>query len=95
MSEDEDGPVSHARTYITVMVALAVLTLIEVQTPELANRALVVPLLMAIATAKALFVVSEYMHLRHEPTAIRLLPLAPLVLVAILLLALFFGVSPA
>lgn len=94
MSEDEDGPTSHARIYVLVMIALAVLTLIEVQTPQLADRALVVPLLMAIATAKALFVVSEYMHLRHEPTAIRLMPLVPLVLVGILLLALFFGVSP-
>lgn len=92
MAHESEG--SKWKAYAIVMGILAVLTIIEVYTPNLANRALVVPLLMAIATAKAAFVVAYYMHLRYEPNALRILPVLPLVLVALLLLALLFGITP-
>lgn len=89
-----DGEGSRWKTYAWVMGALAVLTIIEVYTPNLADRALVVPLLFAMAIAKASFVVAYYMHLRWEPNTLRFIPLAPLALVLILLLALIFGITP-
>jgi caa(3)-type oxidase subunit IV len=90
MAEAEHG--SRRDEYLVAMVILAVLTAIEVYTPELAaNRDIVNPLLMVIATAKALFVVAYYMHLKYEPDAIRYLPAIPLFFVMLLLGALIFG----
>lgn len=89
MAGDHDG--SKIKSYAIVMGILAVLTIIEVYTPQLASRNLVVPLLMAIAVAKAAFVVAYYMHLKYEPTTIRLIPAVPLFFVILLLLALVYA----
>lgn len=92
-ADEEEHP---KRPYLAIAVVLAILTLIEVQVPDLGyQQSLTWSLLLAIATAKAAFVVAYYMHLKYETAALRLLPAAPLALVFILLLALFFGISPA
>ncbi len=90
MAGDHDG--SQVKTYAIIMGILAVLTLIEVYTPQLAARNLVVPLLMAIAVAKAAFVVAYYMHVKYEPNFIRIIPAVPLVFVILLLLALVYAI---
>lgn len=90
MAGDHEG--SKFKEYAVAMVILAVLTAIEIYTPELAaNRDIVNPLLMAIATAKGFFVVSYYMHLKYEPNFIRWIPAIPLFFVAGLLAALIWG----
>lgn len=90
MAGDHEG--SRFKEYVYAMVVLAVLTAIEVYTPELAaNRDIVNPLLMVIATAKALYVVGYYMHLKYESNTIRLIPVIPLFFVMLLLGALILG----
>lgn len=90
MAGDHEG--SKFKEYAIAMVILAVLTAIEIYTPELAtSRDIINPLLMAIATAKALFVVAYYMHLKYEPDVIRYLPAVPLFFVMLLLGALVWG----
>lgn len=51
--------------YTVVFFALGILTIIEVLLAELENE-IVIPLMLAIAAAKALLVVLFYMHLRTD-----------------------------
>jgi len=79
------------RPYVLVLVLLAVITLLEVQVPNLPawigiGEGLVIALLVASSVAKALMVALYYMHLRYEPRILKLLPVAPLVFVVFLAL---------
>lgn len=72
------GGETERRPYIPVFVALGVLTLIEVQVPNLglafANQ---FTLLMLFAIGKGSLVVLYYMHVRYEPRLLSLVPLIP------------------
>jgi cytochrome c oxidase subunit 4 len=73
------------RPYLQVFGLLAVLTLIELQIPNLpAPRTDIMFVLIAIATAKASLVVMYYMHLRYEPRLLALIPISTVLLVLIL-----------
>ncbi len=78
----------HRRPYIAVFATLAILTLIEVQTPGITTMARnqVVAMLVALSVAKATLVVLYYMHLRYEPRQLAAIPLGALVLVLVLVL---------
>lgn len=90
-----DGHGSRWKIYTIAMVVLAVVTIVEVQVPAFPySQTVIIALLFLLAAVKAAFVVAFYMHLKYETRALQLLPLVPLALVAILLLALFFGIEP-
>lgn len=79
------------RPYVAVLVFLAIVTLVEVQIPSLGttfgiSKALQIIFLMASAAIKAVMVALYYMHLKYEPRILRLLPVGPLVFVALLVL---------
>ena len=82
------------KPYALVFVALAVITILEVQIPTYGASLLglqkteQILLLMATAVAKASFVALYYMHLKSEPLVLKYVPIVPLVLVAILVLTL-------
>lgn len=82
------------KPYALVFLALAIITVFEVQVPTYGASVLglqkteQIILLMATAVAKASFVALYYMHLKYEPLVLKYLPLVPLVLVAILVLTL-------
>ena len=64
---EDEGPASHAR-YGLVFAALCVCTLLSVATEvvPLPGRAVLVAVVFAVATAKALFVLVYFMHLKFE-----------------------------
>src|SRR3990172_447961 len=77
------------RPYVLVLVLLAVITLIEVQVPNLpawigVAESIVILLLVVSSVAKAVMVALYYMHLRYEPRVLKFLPVAPLVFVVLL-----------
>lgn len=73
------------RPYVAVFIALAAITVVELQVPTLpVGKLEQVLLLMATAAGKAALVVLYYMHLRYEPRLLALVPLVPLGLVFIL-----------
>ena len=74
--------------YIGIWVALAVLTALELGVAFLPwPKLTLVLLLIGLAVWKALLVALYYMHLRFEPTRIRVLAIAPIPLAFILVLA--------
>lgn len=79
------------RPYVLILVLLAVVTFLEVQVPNLpawigVGEGIVVLLLIVSSVAKAIMVALYYMHLRYEPRILRLVPVAPLIFVALLAL---------
>ena len=85
--------VAHAlkKPYVAVLVFLAIVTVVEVQIPRLfasagISSAWQIGVLMVTAVIKAAMVALYYMHLRYEPRVLRLLPVGPLVFVALLIL---------
>ena len=80
------------KPYFAIFLVLAVVTVFEIQVPGLAHygvpKSAQVTMLVATAVAKASLVALYYMHLKYEPFVLRYLPLIPLGLVAILILAL-------
>src|SRR5688500_4490460 len=75
--------------YMLVFLVLGALTVIEVgltYVPGLSKRFTIFALL-ALAVWKAVLVALYYMHLRFEPTRLRMLVLAPLPLAVILVIA--------
>jgi len=79
------------RPYVAVLAFLAIVTVVEVQIPTLGaawgiSSGLQIVFLMGTAVIKAAMVALYYMHLRYEPRVLRLLPVGPLVFVALLLL---------
>jgi cytochrome c oxidase subunit 4 len=76
--------------YIRVFAFLAVLTAVEVFTAfTIHTQWLKVSALVVLAITKAGLVVAYYMHLRFEKAPLRIIALAPLILVFILASALF------
>lgn len=74
--------------YIGIFVFLAVLTAFELGVAFLPwPKILLILLLVFLAIWKAVLVALYYMHLRYEPTRLRLLAIAPLPLAVILVIA--------
>ena len=88
-SQPGDTGAAHAHPpYIAIFLVLAVLTAVELAIAFLPwpKRTLIILLLM-LAIWKALLVALYYMHLRFEPTRVRILAIAPLPLAVILVVA--------
>ena len=84
----EPAPVHQHPNYIGVWVVLAVLTAVEVAVAFLPwSKVALILILLGLAVWKALLVALYYMHLRFEPTRLRLLAAAPLPLAVILVVA--------
>ena len=74
--------------YIGIFVFLAVLTAVELGVAFLPwPKTVLILLLVFLAIWKAVLVALYYMHLRYEPTRLRLLAIAPLPLAVILVVA--------
>jgi cytochrome c oxidase subunit 4 len=70
-----------------VFIILAVLTAIEVGLVSIGlPKAMLLPLLLALAVAKATLVGMYYMHLRFEGRVLRFIAVGPLLLVIFLIL---------
>ena len=80
------------KPYFAVFLVLAVITLFEINVPSFGAygipKGAQITMLIATAVAKATLVALYYMHLKYEPLVLRYVPLVPLGLVAILILAL-------
>ena len=74
--------------YIGIFFVLAVLTAVELGVAFLPwPKLTLILLLLLLAVWKALLVALYYMHLRFEPTRLRVLAIAPLPLAVILVVA--------
>jgi len=74
--------------YIAVWIGLAVLTAIELTVAFLPwSKRTIILVLIFLALWKALMVALYFMHLRFEPTRMRILAAAPLPLAVILVIA--------
>jgi cytochrome c oxidase subunit 4 len=70
-----------------VFIILAVLTAVEVGLVSIGlPKAMLLPLLLALAVAKATLVGMYYMHLRFEGRVLRFIAVGPLLLVIFLIL---------
>ena len=80
------------KPYFAVFLVLGVVTLFEINVPAFGAygvpKGVQILMLMATAVAKGALVALYYMHLKYEPLVLRYVPLVPLGLVAILVLAL-------
>jgi|SRR2546422_7576940 len=80
------------KPYFAVFLFLGVITLFEINVPTFGAygvpKTAQITILMATSIAKASLVALYYMHLKYEPLVLRYVPLVPLGLVAILILAL-------
>lgn len=82
--------------YLAVFGALAVLTAIEVVVASTSiGSAVLVPLLLAMALAKASLVALYYMHLRYEGPILRVIAAVPLLLVVIVIMLPVFDLALA
>lgn len=85
-----------AKTYVGVFVALAVVTAIEVAiTGFIADKTLMVIVLLALAAAKALLVMAFFMHLRYDTKTYSLLLLFPLFMAVLLAAVVLVAASGA
>lgn len=71
------------RPYVLVLGLLAIVTVLEVQVPNLGawfgvGRGLQTVLLLISSSAKASLVGLYYMHLKYEPRLLRLIPVGPI-----------------
>lgn len=74
--------------YIAIFIFLGVLTAVELGVAFLPwPKTLLILLLVFFAIWKAVLVALYYMHLRYEPTRLRLLAIAPLPLAVVLVVA--------
>jgi len=79
------------RPYVLVLVLLAVVTVMEIQVPNLGpwfgiSESVIILLLVVSSAAKASMVALYYMHLRYEPRVLKILPVGPLAFVVLLIL---------
>ena len=83
------APKKHAHpSYIGIWVLLAVLTAVELSVAFLPwHKNIIILILVGLAFWKAALVGLYYMHLRFEPTRLRVLAIAPLPLIAVLVCA--------
>lgn len=74
--------------YVGIFIFLGVLTAVELGVAFLPwPKTVLILLLVFLAIWKAVLVALYYMHLRYEPTRLRLLAIAPLPLAVILVVA--------
>lgn len=74
--------------YVGIFIFLGALTAVELGVAFLPwPKTVLILLLVFLATWKAVLVALYYMHLRFEPTRLRLLAIAPLPLAVILVVA--------
>lgn len=86
----------HKPNYLAVFAALAALTVVEVVVASTSiGNAVLVPLLLAMALAKASLVALYYMHLKFEGPIIRVIAAVPLLLVLIVMLLPVFDLALA
>ena len=84
----DPAPAHKHPPYIGIFFVLAVLTAVELGVAFLPwPKTVIVLLLLGLAVWKALLVALYYMHLRFEPTRLRILAVAPLPLAVILVVA--------
>jgi cytochrome c oxidase subunit IV len=76
---------SHASTYFLVLVALSVLTLVEVLVSHITASGVRIFLLVAIALLKAYLVAQYYMHLKYENRLLFIIFAIPIVAATIIL----------
>jgi cytochrome c oxidase subunit 4 len=83
------SPTPHVKpNYMLVFLVLGVLTVVEVGLTFIGlSKRLTIFALLLLAVWKAVLVALYYMHLRFEPTRLRLFVLAPLPLAVILVVA--------
>jgi len=80
---------SRAPNYVAIWVWLVALALASLAAGLLpGGRTVTVAVVFAAATVKALLVALNYMHLRFEPRLVHALALVPLLVVAVLAVAL-------
>jgi cytochrome c oxidase subunit IV len=90
-----EAPATHAAshpnvaTYVKVAVVLAIVTALEIGVIYVRRLApIVVPLLLVMSAAKFSLVVLFFMHLRYDRRPLSILFFGPLVIAAVLLMAL-------
>ncbi len=97
MSEDtaaasaKPDPHPSVRTYLAIAAILAGVTVVEVAMfyiPAIAETALLAPILLLLSAAKFALVVMFFMHLKPDSKIFTLIFTAPLVLAALVILAL-------
>ncbi len=83
---DHDSEHSHGATYFKVFIALCIFTAVSVLADlvHLPNRGMLIAIVLAVATAKALCVMMYFMHLKFE-RAWKYLLLAPTIILAMAL----------
>ena len=79
-----DTHASHHANYFLVFVALFICTLLSIffDVIHISNKAVLIVLVLGVATAKALFVMSYFMHLKFEGNW-KFVLLAPTIILAI------------
>ncbi len=75
--------------YFAIMVALTILTILELMVPPLISVKLTAgSLLITLAVVKALLVALYFMHLRFEPTTLGVIALTPMLICVFLIIML-------
>lgn len=80
---------THRPNYFLVWIWLIGLVVISVVASMVLPKSLALLLIFAVAAAKALLVVLNYMHLKYEKALLYALAIVPLLIVVVLLFALF------
>jgi cytochrome c oxidase subunit 4 len=82
----EQAHPNHTKTYITIFVALAVLTAIEVGITMISMpKTAMVILLLAFALVKAGLVAVYFMHLKYDARFLKVIAYSPLAVASILI----------
>ena len=75
--------------YFLIWIWLMVLVIVSITASFVLPKSAALLLIFSVAVVKALLVVLNYMHLKHEKLLLYALAIVPLLIVAILILALF------
>lgn len=81
--------VRHCPNYVLVWVWLVVLVIVSIVASLILPKTAALVLIFAAALTKALLVALNFMHLRYERPLLYALAVVPLLVLAVLLLALF------
>jgi cytochrome c oxidase subunit 4 len=82
------------KTYIAIWALLVAATFTEVVTRFLPSAmSILISGIIVISTAKAVSIALYYQHLRHEPKALALLPVAALIVLSTLLITAILSVG--
>ncbi len=83
MSENHEAH-DHTKIYMIIWAALGVLTILEIGVAVEMRGAIMVLLLVGMASLKAVLVARYYMHLKFEPSKLAVLAVAPVVFLSIM-----------